>query len=217
MVEAIWGGQSLVYLAAGVQTIGFLIRDQLLLRALILVGTILYIVYYYIAPELPLWDAILCAVLMGVANAYTMIRLTLDRRTTCFNEEDLAVYRALPQVTPGAFRRLIAVAERVSVSTPQEITREGEMPEYLYYLIEGTFTLEKRGETRHLSGPSFLGEIAYMLDKPASATVVLDSGARYIRWRVPTLKKLTARQMLPENVLEFAFNRDLAVKVIEAR
>ncbi len=213
-----WGAAiSLVYIAAAIQTVGFLVRDQLVLRALILAGTILYIVYYYTEPETPLWDAMACGAIMGAANLYTMIRMALDRRPTVFAEEDLVVYRALPQVSPGEFRRLVAIAERGTVSIPMGVTREGILPDYLYYLVEGSFTLEKRGSSREIVGPTFLGEIAYMLDQPASATVTLNEGARYIRWKVTDLKALIAKDQLLKNALEVAFNRDLAVKVVDAR
>ena len=213
-----WGAAiSLVYIAAGIQTVGFLVRDQLILRTLILIGTILYIVYYYTEPETPLWDAMACAILMGTANLYTMTRMVLDRRPRVFTEEDLVVYRALPQVSPGEFRRLVAIAERGTVSTSMEVTREGVLPEHLYYLVEGAFMLDKRHVAREISGPSFLGEIAYMLDQPASATVTLEAGARYIRWKVTDLKALTSRDQLLKSALEVAFNRDLAAKVMDAR
>lgn len=216
MVESWIAAISLVHIAAAVQIAGFLVRDQFLLRALILIGTILYIAYYYIEPDIPLWDAIACAVLMGAANLYTMMQLTLDRRPTLFAEEDLAVYRVLPRVSPGEFRRLVAIAERSTVSAPMEITREGTIPEYLYYLIEGNFTLDKKTRSQQLSAPTFLGEIAYMLNQPASATVTLDPGARYIRWKASDLKALASRNDLLGNALEFAFNRDLAAKVVMA-
>jgi len=145
------------------------------------------------------------------------VRLMLDRRPTVFTEEDLVVYRALPQVSPGEFRRLVAIAERETTSAPLEVTREGVLPEHLYYLVDGAFMLDKRGNSRRIDGPTFLGEIAYMLDRPASATATLEGGARYIRWKVTDLKALIAKDPILKNALEFAFNRDLAVKVVDAR
>jgi hypothetical protein len=63
----------LVHVAALFNVSGMFFRDQLLLRALILVSTLLYIVYYLIIPPTPLWDAIAwCVVLIGV-NSVVMV------------------------------------------------------------------------------------------------------------------------------------------------
>ena len=49
-----------------------LTRNELLLRALLLVGTFCYIVYYYFISDAPLWDAIWASLVIGIANLFML-------------------------------------------------------------------------------------------------------------------------------------------------
>ncbi|MEN0041309.1 MAG: hypothetical protein AAF764_08210, partial [Pseudomonadota bacterium] len=56
---------SLAHAAAGFYALGLLTRNQILLRLLILFGTGFYIAYYYLAPSMPLWEAIIWSCILG--------------------------------------------------------------------------------------------------------------------------------------------------------
>jgi len=204
---------SLVHLAAAIQIVGFLVRDQVILRIMILIGTCLYIAYYYVEPVVPLWDAIICGVLMGVANLYMIIQLLADRRPGIFDEEDLLIYGAIRQIAPGEFRRLLKRAEKGQASDDLVLTSEGKVPEYLYFLLGGEVTLSKDNASSHLQAPMFIGDIAYILNQPASATTTMRKGGRYTRWRSSELRAYLAKQERLQGALEVAFNRDLASKL----
>jgi hypothetical protein len=203
----------LVHGAALTYVIGFLVREQLVLRGLMQVGSILYIAYYYIHPETPLWDAIAWTAVMFVANAWTIFRILKDRRVGTFDEEDLIVYSAIRHIAPGDFRRLMAKAQKAGASAPLTLTEEGGVPDTLWFIVSGEATLEKRGAQRRLSGPMFIGEIAYLLNQPASARVTLDAGGRYAAWSVADLRSLISRNPSIGAALDSAFNQDLAAKV----
>ena len=47
----------LVHAGALLFFMGFIVRDQLLLRGFIVIGTIFYVIYYLLLPE-PLWSAL---------------------------------------------------------------------------------------------------------------------------------------------------------------
>ena len=46
----------------------FLFRDQFILRGLILVGNLVYILYFYFAPESPLWGGIFWSAMFTIVN-----------------------------------------------------------------------------------------------------------------------------------------------------
>ena len=209
-----WSATALpVHLAALTYVIGFLTRDQLVLRGLILIGTVFYIAYYYLEPETPLWDAIGWSVVMGLANGYTMLRIYADRRPAHFEEEDLVIYGAIRQIAPGDFRRLMAGAEKKTVAEDLVITDAGIVPGHLYFIVEGDLAIDKESRFITAGGPTFIGEIAYLLNQPASATVTLKAGGRFARWKVTVLRGLVAKHENLGTALEIAFNRDLAAKV----
>ena len=203
----------LVHAAALTYVIGFLIRDQLMLRGLVLVGTGFYIAYYYVEPDRPLWDAIAWSVVLGLANAFTMWRILRDRQPPGFGEEDLAIYGAFGNMAPSAFRRIMAFAERGTADGPVTLTGEGRPVETLWLLLEGRAVLAKGSSERVLAAPAFIGEVGYLTRRPASATVVAQEGARWVRWDAERLRALAAKDEAVATSLEVAFNRDLAAKV----
>ena len=74
MIEVLFSHNAVwVHLASSLYVIGFWIRDQLLLRSMVLLGTIFYIIYYYYAAEIPLWNAILWSGILGVVNLYVTV------------------------------------------------------------------------------------------------------------------------------------------------
>jgi len=81
----------LVHVAALFNVSGMFFRDQLLLRGLILISTLLYIAYYLIVPATPLWDAIAwCVVLIGV-NGVVMVLIALDRKAFSATDPELRI------------------------------------------------------------------------------------------------------------------------------
>ena len=203
----------LVHAAALTYVIGFLIRDQLTLRLLLQLGSLFYIAYYYFEPAVPLWDAIAWTTVMFAANAWTIWRIMSDRREGVFLEEDLVIFGAIPRISPGDFRRLMALGRKDVAHVNIALTHEEKTPRNLWFLISGTAALEKNGECRVIAAPAFVGEVAFLLERPASATVTLSAGGRYVRWPVDELRAYLDKQGELKAALEGAFNRDLALKL----
>jgi len=204
----------LVHCAAMTYVAGFLVRDQLILRGLLQLGSVFYIAYYYLEPATPLWDAIAWTAVMFLANAWTIMRILKDKRVGKFDEEDLVIYSAISRIAPGDFRRLMSVAHKETAETDIRLTEEGRTPHDLWFVVSGNVSVEKgRQGTRVLEAPMFIGEIAYLLGNPASATVTISEGSRYARWSASDLRDLTHKNETLGVSLEAAFNRDLAAKV----
>lgn len=203
----------LVHGAALTYVIGFLVRDQLVLRALLQVGSVLYIAYYFFEPATPLWDAIVWTTVMFLANAWTMRRLIADRRGGTFEEEDLVIYSAIPEIAPGDFRRLMAMAQKDTAFVDISLTHEDRTPRNLWFLISGSAVVDRQGIRRRVQAPMFIGEAAYLLERTASATVTLSAGGRYARWPVEELREFLRKQDSLRTSMDGAFNRDLAAKL----
>lgn len=217
MLSEWYAALSLVHLAAATQIVGFLVRDQIILRVMILIGTGLYIAYYYIEPSVPLWDAIICGILMAGANLFMIVRLLADRRPGLFDEEDLLIYGTIRQIAPGEFKRLMKRAQKGQASCDLILTSEGKVSEYLYFLLGGEVSISKDETVGYLQAPMFIGEISYILNQPASATTIMRTGGRYTRWRASDLRAFLAKQEKLQSALEVAFNRDLASKLAGSR
>ena len=66
--ENLFVSQNIVHIGALLCLLGFLFRNQLILRLLVLGGDCVYILYYYFAPEIPLWGAIFWSSMFTIVN-----------------------------------------------------------------------------------------------------------------------------------------------------
>lgn len=177
-------------------------------------GSALYIGYYYFAPATPLWDGIATTTLMFLANAWTISRILSDRRVSHFYEDDLVIFSAIPNIAPGDYRRLMSMGQKGVATVDMDLTYEGMSPHHLWFLISGSATMEKLGESRKIvAPPSFVGEVSYLLERSASATVTLAAGGRYVCWPIEELRAYVEGHESLKVSLEAAFNRDLAIKL----
>lgn len=203
----------LVHVAALCQLSGFLLRDQLKLRALVALGGVFYLAYYLYAPAAPLWEAMFWTSAMLVANIAMIAVIARNRRAHGLNDDALMLFSAFASIEPGDMRRLMQLGAVTRAAEPQELTRLGERSGKLFYVIDGALTIRRAEGALAAQGPMFIGEAGYLLDRPASATVVSAPGARVLVWDTAALRALCARHERIGRALEVALNRDLAAKI----
>ena len=86
----------------------------------------------------------------------------------------------------------------------------------LYFVLDGEIALEKSGKRIAIEPGIFIGEVAFLLGRPASATVIVGPGARYVVWETGHLRRLLLRAPSLSIALSSALNRDMATKVARA-
>ena len=204
--------QILYHIANGLAFFSFLLRDQLRLRSLLCVSFILQAVYYYVIPNGPIYDALFWKIVTIAANLGMIFLVFGSSIDFGIPDELRKLYHRIHVLAPGQFRRLIANAARTK-NGGQTILVEGQKPEQLFYLLKGSARLVKAGQASELNDHIFLGEIAFLADGPASATVTLSSDAECIVWNVDELHKLMKADAAIDIAIRGLFNRDLAAKV----
>lgn len=203
-----------IVLAAGaVFTIGYLIINQVILRLMILTGTVLYIWYYAVASDLPLWEAIYISIVMGIANVIGLCSLFWRSSPLAVPFAHRDIYAQFRDLPPGDFRELVTRARRYTLEQDAEITAEGAPLDSLYYVITGAIEIEKRGEVFTMPPRLFVGEVAYLSHQPSAATTRLQAGAEVLRWDVAALRARASRKSRFKLALEAMISRDLALKV----
>lgn len=209
--------ENLIHVAAAIFLSGFLFRDQIALRSLVIVGNLVYVVYFYVVVDHPLWGGIFWSVVGIAVNAVMIARIMADRSAFGLALRDRDLHARLGTLTPGEFRRLMKVGAWRTADAPTLLSGEGEPLPALAYVIEGTITVEKGGHgARIVAAPAFVGEVAFVTDHPASATVTVAPGARYVSWDMAALRKLLLRAPAIRIGLGAALNRDMAGKVARA-
>jgi len=207
------GPDLLVHVAALTQVAGFLLRDQLRLRALVALGGALYLLYYYLAPAAPLWAAMFWSATMVCVNLVMIALIARNRSRRALSDDALRMYGAFSAMEPGDFRRLLRLARVSDADAPVVLTRLGEAADRVFYVIHGTVEIARADRTLTAQGPLFIGELRYLLGGAASATVTATPGARVAEWDAGALRRFCARHDRIARALESAFNRDLAMKI----
>ena len=213
MWDYIFSAGILVQFALLFYCLGFLARDELWLRGFLLTGTFFYILYYYFINDTPLWEAIFTSSILGAVNLSMIFVLIMERTTLAMSDEMTAAYQSFSTLTPGQFRRIMKEGHFITTKSEIEICHEGKKLHHLFLIISGDLFLEKSGQRRLIKAPMFIGEIAFLRGRKASATVSLAAGTHYVVLEHDKLKALMVKSTPLSNALTALFSLDLADKV----
>lgn len=129
--------QALVLAAGACFVAGYLVINQVILRLSLFLGSALYLWYYFVAADQPLWDAIVMSLLMLVANIIGLLGLWLQGQIWIVPRRHRDLYMMFQSLPPGDFRNLIRHAQRITMPERQCLTREGERQTRLYFRNQG--------------------------------------------------------------------------------
>ncbi len=204
---------SLVHIAVLFYAVGFLCRDQIALRCSVLTGSCFYLAYYRFVDGGPLWDAFAGSMLIASANLAGLLSLIHSRMAFTIPRADRPLHQALGALEPGIFRQLLRLGVRREAAAGTPLTREGETPDELFFVLSGRPVVRKAGASFEIDPLCFVGEVSWMLGTPASATVELPEGATYLAWPRVRLDRLMRRRPRAKQALEALIARDMARKV----
>ena len=202
----------LVHIGAFLMLLAYLVRDQILLRGLIILGTIFYIVSYFLM-EPPLWSALLWSLSFVVINVIMIVVIYSDRASFVMSEREAKLYQVFNSLSPGEFKKLLKIADWFDGSSEEQITTEGEIPTRLYFILDGEALIARDDKKFHVGPKVFIGELAYLIKKPATATVKLTDKVVGISWKTSSLTKLLASNPQMKIAFDGLLNQDLASKL----
>lgn len=202
-----------IHIGALFYIIAFLIRDEMKLRLMVLAGSVFYLLYYYMFPDIPLWDAILTTVILSFANLYILFRILLERSTFALNDEERRLFSAFEGFSPGQFRQLSKIAIWKTADEPIELTVEKQPLSKLYYIFEGVVEAKKGEHCFSVEADNFIGEISFVLEGHPTATVMALKGTRYVEWDSEEIRGLMNKSSAFENAMMALLSRDLADKL----
>lgn len=216
LLGSLFHKDNIVHIAALFYLAGFLFRNQVLLRGLIIAGDVVYILYFWLAPATPLWGAIFWSSLFVAVNLWMIVMILAEQRHFALTEVERRLFDVLHDLTPGQFRQLLKLARQGRAEADMVVTREGQPLDQLYFVLTGKVMIEKAGRRALTEPEAFIGEIAFLLDRPATATVTLERGCYYFVWTSEDLKQAMAAKPALGSALTAAMNRNLAMKVAKS-
>lgn len=211
---ASWSADQIIYIAFALQAMGFLYRDELWLRVLIVIGSLCYVTYYSIGVDLPLWEAIVTTSIIALINVVLIGVILTERTTLAMSADETALFARMDTMIPGQFRALVRIGTWYrDLDAPMQLTFEGKPADCVYFVLQGDVVVGKSGATHRLQSGVFIGEVAFLTKGPASAAVRAEPGTTLIAWKGDELERLFARRPQIRNAMLALFNRDMAGKV----
>ena len=202
----------LVHIGAFFFLLAYMARDQLVLRSLIVLGTFFYISFYFVQEQI-LWPLVAWETSFVLINIFMLAQIYHERAEFKMTRDERILFAELSALNPGEFRRLMKIGQRFDAPYEVPITQVGDSPTYLTFVIEGRARVEKDGDSFEIGPRVFVGELAFLMVKPASATVHLLPGAHCIRWPVKDLSALLRRHPQMKVAFDSVLNQDIARKL----
>jgi len=172
------------------------------------------------APERPLWDATFASLVIAAVNIFTIGVIVRERSSLGMRADYLELYEAFPTLNPGQFRKVMRFAVWEKVPAARQLTAQGERLENLYYVRGGQFEVVRNDKAAVVPGDKFIGEVAFLQDGIASASVSIPAETSIVRWSRRDLKVLMKKSPNISNALIALFRqlvpegaRDAAVGV----
>lgn len=193
--------------------LGLLVRNELLLRGLLFIGTLFYLLYYYFISDTPLWDAIWTSSVIGITNLTMMLLIVREKSTIGMAPDMLKLYRAFPTLNPGQFRKIMKHADWITADADTQLCTQNMRPDYLCLVSSGEMVLRRDGRDVRIGAGNFIGEISFLLGGPATADVIALKGVEYVRWDREILMAQMNKSMRLSNAISALFNKDIAQKL----
>ncbi|THH35121.1 cyclic nucleotide-binding domain-containing protein [Aliishimia ponticola] len=202
----------LIFIGLVLKCFGYMVRDELLLRCMLAVGTGFDIAFYALQSPAILGSVMANSVLVSV-NLTIIGVIVMERSTWFMTEKERIAFEYFKTLSPGQFRRIIRRARWTVAGEDTVLLHEGQRTDKLFFLETKSFTVKKRGLNYAAQGPAFAGEIMLLQGGVASATVIVPKGAVYAEWCTADLRRTMHRSRPLENALMARFGHDLADKV----
>jgi CRP-like cAMP-binding protein len=206
----------LATVAAGLMLIGFTFRNPMKLRTFAILGNLTFILYYFLISPVPLWTAILSSVAIILVNIYMMSKIINDRKMFRLSAEEMMLFARLPGLTPGQYKQLLSIAEWHTPKVSMQLTKLGEMPKALYYVLEGQVEVNRDGKRFPVGPHAFIGELAFLRAKPATATTFANVGALIVSWEQAALHSLMQNNDGIRKAIDNMLSIDMAEKMAKS-
>ena len=193
--------------------LAFAVRGAVTLRALAVAGALLQCLFYLYIETGPIVYGVFWKLVTAAVAAAFILVLLRERMGRQFAPELRGLAQALSLLNPGQIERLLRVGDVRTTADERCILSQGARPSELFYLLAGSASVLKGGQSIPVGPGTFLGEIAFINQGVATADVLLAPGSQYIAWPTDRLRDLLRREDQIDIALRGLINHDLARKV----
>src|SRR6185295_18040550 len=203
------------HIASILTLIAYLLKDILWLRVVTIFACIAGIIFNYFVAAHPLWPVINWNIVFILINAVQIAIIIRERGGVEFTEEEQELYQTLfKNFAPFEFMKLLRLGEWKDAKPGQLLTVQGEKLQNVLLIYNGLAMVESNGhEVAQLKDGSLVGEMSFVSDGVASATVKVMEPTRYISWPKKDLRDMLRRNPSMSYAMEKVFTADLVKKL----
>lgn len=194
--------------------ISYWLTDMARLRAVAVVGLSLEIVYFWLSGgDLRAgigWDLIFI-----IINLYQLYRLLRDRLSLRLPESDRELLRsAMVGLDDAQIARLLVAGEFCDIAEGAKLAHENQPLDKLFFLCAGRVKVTIAGrEVSHLERGNFVGEVAFLTERAATATVIAEEAVRALVFERAALSQFFRNEAEVAGLVYQLLGRELALKI----
>ncbi len=194
--------------------ISYWLTNMFWLRLVAIAGLSLEILYFYFSGgDLRTgmgWDLIFIAI-----NAYQLYRLLQDRLSLRLPEADRELLRSvLAGLDDAQIARLLVAGQFSDIAEGTTLAAENQPLDKLFFICAGHVRVKIAGrEVSRLAKGNFVGEVAFLTEKPATATVIAESSVRALVFERSALSRFFHKEAEVAGLIYQLLGRELAHKI----
>ena len=194
--------------------VSYWLTDMFWLRLVAIVGLTLEIIYFlFSGGDLRTgigWDVVFIAI-----NAYQLSRLMQDRLSLRLPADERELLRnVLTGLDDAQIARLLVAGRFSDIAKGTMLAEENQPLERLFFICAGHVRVTIGGrEVAHLEKGNFVGEVAFLTEKPATATVVAEDSVRALVFERSELSRFFRNEAEVAGLIYQLLGRELANKI----
>lgn len=194
--------------------ISYWLTDMFWLRTVAVIGLSLEILYFWHSGgDLRTgigWDLVFITI-----NLYQLYRLMKDRLSLRLPEADRELLRSvLTGLDDSQIARLLAAGELCEITEGTTLAEENRALERIFFICSGRVRVTIGGrEVSHLERGNFVGEVAFLTERPATATVIAEGDVRALVFEMGKLSQFFRNEAEVAGLIYQLLGRELAHKI----
>jgi CRP-like cAMP-binding protein len=179
----------------------FMVKDMLWLRSLSVTASFASLFYNFTVTATPLWTPIFWNFFFITLNVYHVSKILLESRGITFTPKETELYDLLfSSLSPLEFMKLNKICTWKKAKVGDVLIKEGEKVEALMLIYNGCCNIvvvdndsKESHSVAELKDGQFIGEMSFLTEKDATATVIVHHPTEYLTWNQSELKSLMSR------------------------
>lgn len=195
---------------------GFIVKDILWLRVLIIIGFNIEMAYHFRDLHKPEWAEIFWCGFYIIVNGWQFTMLYRERRNLKFTDEELALHaKVFKNMPKTAFRKLLNIAGYEDLPNDFVMIHQDTTVDKLALISDGLAKIEVDGTiVSYVRNGQFVGEMSFLSGNLTTATVTTIDETRCLLWDKAQLRELMKKDIEVEASMQMVFSSDLLSKMM---